>query len=349
MNEMELLARLRADMPSGPVPARAANVLRDAIGGEKASTTAGPAPRPPAPRAERRHERAAGGRWGRTWRPLVAGAVTLAVVGAVALGQFLVSARSTPSPGQIGAAAAATARAQPSVQPGQWVLWTHTQVGCSAGNGVQRTWTTANAGTDAFLYHHKWQFTKGSSPGPGSSENLVGTSTCRQQPAVLVQPAQGGGMVTISGSSDAEVQAASQGPPQLSYASLGSLPRSPDALARYLGRLLLPPGTGLGRGGSRAFFLIYTVLSTYVLPPRLTAELYLALGAIPGLTVDPHATDVAGRPGIGLVLPMGPGSRLTQEIVLAPRTYHLLGYQVLREQRVQSGNAILLREFVHRP
>ena len=347
MNEMELLARLRADMPAGPVPARAASVLQDAIGGEKVSATTRPAPRPAAPRTERRHDPATGARWGRTWRPLAAGAVTLAVVAGVALGQFLVSARSTPSPGQISAAAAATALAQPSVRPGQWVLWTEEQAGCSAGKGAERTWTTADAGNEAFLYHHKWQFMYGSNRGSESMTNVGATTTCRQQPAVLVQPAPGGGTVTIS--SVAQLGAAQQGPPQLSYTDLGSLPRDPGALALHLGGLRLPSGTGLGRGGPQAFFLIYTVLSTYVLPPRLTAELYQALGDIPGLTVDPHAADVTGRPGIGLALPMGPGSGLTQEIVLAPRTYHLLGYQLLRERRVRSGTAILRLKFVHKP
>jgi hypothetical protein len=212
---------------------------------------------------------------------------------------------------------------------------------------VERTWTTADAGNEAFLYHHKWQIMYGSNSGSESTTNIAATTACHQQPAVLVQPAPSGGTITIS--SAAQLEAAQPGPPQLSYPDLGSLPRDPGALALDLGRLRLPSGTGLGRGGPQAFFLIYTVLSTYVLPPRLTAELYQALGDIPGLTVDPHAADVAGRPGIGLMLPMAAGSRLTQEIVLAPRTYHLLGYQLLRERRVRSGTAILRLRFVHRP
>ena len=353
MNEMELLARLRADMPAGPVPARAASVLQDAIGGEKASTASGPALRPPAPRDERGHDPATSGRWGRTWRPLAAGAVTLAVAAGVALAQFLGSAGGTASPDQIGAAAAATARAQPGVRPRQWVLWTDQSVGCGV-RGVQRAWMTADAGTQAYLNGHKWQFTTssglGAGIGPGAaSTTLVAVSTCREQPAVLILPGRGGGTVTVSGRSEADIEAAQSESPQLSYAGLGSLPGDPGALERYLGQLHLQSAAGLGRGGPQAFLLIYTALSTYVLPPGLTAELYQALGDIPGLTVDPHATDVAGRPGIGLMLPMAPGSRLTQEIVLAPRTYHLLGYQVLRQRRVQSGNAILHRKFVQRP
>ncbi len=38
---------------------------------------------------------------------------------------------------------------------------------------------------------------------------------------------------------------------------------------------------------------------TYLMPPSLTAELYRALGNIPGVTVNQHAVNVAGRAGIG--------------------------------------------------
>lgn len=353
MNEMELLARLRADMLAGPVPARAMNVLQDAIGDERDSRPALVADREPPSCPRRGHQPATGGGWGRTWRPLTAGAVTLAVAAGVAIAQFLVSAGSTPSPAQIGAAAAATALAQPAVRPGQWVLWTNMPFGC-ADQGVQRTWTTADLGSQAFLSQHRWHFTPSSGEGVGISHGsmsatLVGTATCRSQPAVLPTPGRGGGTVTISGRSDADLEAAASGQPTLSYAGLRLLPGDPGALERYLGGLRVPPSAGLGRGGAQAFFLIYTALSTYVLPPRLTAELYQALGDIPGLTVDARAADVTGRPGLGLVVPMRPGSRLTQEIVLAPRSYRLLGYQVLRHGRVLSGNAILRRVFVHRP
>lgn len=52
----------------------------------------------------------------------------------------------------------------------------------------------------------------------------------------------------------------------------------------------------------RAVGVIGQLLSCYVMPPRLTAELYRALGDIPGVTVDDHAVDVAGQPGIGFLL-----------------------------------------------
>jgi hypothetical protein len=357
MSEMELLARLRADLPAGPVPASAASALQAAIGGEKDLAASRPAGRDRARSTGHGSRRMTSGRWARTWRPLAAGGLTMAVAAGVAVAQFLLPARTFPSPGQVAGGAAAAAVARPGVRPGQWVYWKNVTVGCTPG-GVERTWTTADAGNTAYLYHHRFRFT-GSS---GGSTGSVGSTTimaqavpiCHHQPVLItqsagvVQPARAGGTLTISGPSPDQVTAAETGQPQFSYASLDSLPRDPQALAGYLGRLRLPV-TDLGRGDDQAFFLTYALLSTYVLPPRLTAELYQALGDLPGLTVDRHAADVAGRTGIGLRLPLRRGSGLTQELVFSPRSYRLLGYQVLRQHHVVSGTAFLRRALVPRP
>jgi hypothetical protein len=50
---------------------------------------------------------------------------------------------------------------------------------------------------------------------------------------------------------------------------------------------------------TRAFAVIGTMPQSYVKPPRFTAELYRALGDIPGVTVDRNAVSVAGQRGIG--------------------------------------------------
>jgi hypothetical protein len=65
-----------------------------------------------------------------------------------------------------------------------------------------------------------------------------------------------------------------------------------------------------------------------VMPPALTAELYRVLGNIPGVTVDRHAADIAGRHGIGfrIALPDGQGAGF-DELILDPRTYALMGQQ----------------------
>jgi RNA polymerase sigma-70 factor (ECF subfamily) len=108
------------------------------------------------------------------------------------------------------------------------------------------------------------------------------------------------------------------------YTDLGSLPRSPQALLHHLATL--PPLRGDGPAPVREFSDIEELLATYVMPPRLTAELYRALGDVPGVTVDTHAVDVAGRTGVGFLraLPSLQGGG-AEEVILSPHSYRLMG------------------------
>ena len=110
------------------------------------------------------------------------------------------------------------------------------------------------------------------------------------------------------------------------YADLGSLPRSPKALDRYLGRLL---PSSFGPVGDREFLIIEEMLTAYEMPPALTAEFYRALGGIPGITVDTHAVDVAGRHGVAFTLKKPVALGVTPEIIVNPRTYQLMASEVL--------------------
>ncbi len=89
------------------------------------------------------------------------------------------------------------------------------------------------------------------------------------------------------------------------YTALRRLPRSPQALDRYLSRLPALWGRGPMTTSQRAYARIEELLTSYVMPPRLTAELYLALGDLPGITVDRHVVDLAGRPGAAFAMPEG--------------------------------------------
>lgn len=111
----------------------------------------------------------------------------------------------------------------------------------------------------------------------------------------------------------------------IAYADLGSLPRDPVALDRYLAGLAL---RGWGPAPVREFEVIKDLLITYVMPPALTAELYRALGNIPGVTIDRHAVDLAGRHGIGfkVALPAGQGAGF-DELILDPETFAVMGQQ----------------------
>jgi hypothetical protein len=95
-----------------------------------------------------------------------------------------------------------------------------------------------------------------------------------------------------------------------------------------------------GRHRPRAFGAIVDMLQTYVMPPQLTAELYRALADIPGVTVDPHAVDVAGRPGVGFAFDVIPRSGDKQELVINPHTYRLMAVQLVRDRRGPDGHVV---------
>jgi hypothetical protein len=140
----------------------------------------------------------------------------------------------------------------------------------------------------------------------------------------------------------------------VSYAGLSSLPKDPVALDRYIADL---PLHGWGPVPVRQFEVIKDLLITYVMPPALTAELYQALGNIPGVTVDRHATDIAGRHGIGfkIAIPAEQGGGF-DELILDPQTFGLMGQQLTLGQaagakagQILSGVAILKSALVSGP
>jgi hypothetical protein len=162
---------------------------------------------------------------------------------------------------------------------------TASRPGSSAGAGGMRcgssapSWTTADSGKAAYLWKGKVVLM----PFPRCVHSAGCQSIGQPVPATLPD---GQGQVVIGDAGKIPV----------SYIGLSSLPRSPVALDRYLAGL---PLRGWGPAPVREFEVIKELLTTYVMPPALTAELYRALGNIPGVTVDHDAVDAAGRRGIG--------------------------------------------------
>jgi hypothetical protein len=127
------------------------------------------------------------------------------------------------------------------------------------------------------------------------------------------------------------------------YSQLSSLPADPAALDTYLAHVSYRHPTAIDTEVS-AFSEIEQLLTTYVLPPSLVAELYHALADIPTVTVREHVTDIAGRSGVAFFLPQTPnvyphaaglpsdeqssngsaGSE-NQELILSTTNYHVLG------------------------
>jgi hypothetical protein len=62
------------------------------------------------------------------------------------------------------------------------------------------------------------------------------------------------------------------------------------------------------------------MLMNYVLPPKLEAEVYQALAAIPAVTVDSHVAAIDGRAGVAFVLPPTRQSEKKQSSSTRPTT-----------------------------
>ena len=163
---------------------------------------------------------------------------------------------------------AAVAATRPNVRPGQWVYWqekTVTAPGKAAGPAGHETfqvWTTADSRKAAYLskgrvvlmtfppYLHGAGCQSIGQPVPVAlpdGQGKDGHRGCREDRGQLRRPA---------------LAAAQPG-------CAGPLPREPSA-AR------------MGPTPVREFEVIKELLTTYVMPPALTAELYLGLGQHPG-------------------------------------------------------------------
>jgi hypothetical protein len=237
--------------------------------------------------------------------------------------------------------AAAAAAARPEVPPGQWVYWQEKSYASPDGalRPAFEVWTTADGTGAALLSRSKVMLLPCAQPsvGPRNSCQFIG------QPIV---------MTGDRGENDGF--GATSGKIPVPYAGLSSLPRDPVALDRYLAALPLP---GWGPVPVREFEILKELLTTYVMPPALTAELYQALGNIPGVTVDRHATDIAGRHGIGfrIALPTSQGAGF-DELILDPATFAVMGQQLTLGQaagvkagQIMLGTAVLKTALVSGP
>jgi hypothetical protein len=131
------------------------------------------------------------------------------------------------------------------------------------------------------------------------------------------------GMVTYGDNASVGVDTGDYIP---SYSQLGSLPASPAALNAYLVTLVYPNSKATPlQQDQAAFSVIDDMLENYVLPPKLQAEVYQALAAIPVVTVDPHVTAIDGQSGVAFVMPATPQSE-KQEIILNSSDYQFLGH-----------------------
>ena len=352
MNEMEQLQHLRSEVPGSLPVTHAQSALLTAIREETVPPAAsGPATRP---LGRGRPWRRTGTAAQRRLRLAMAGGLSLAVTGGVITTLAIQAGDSPAGKGltaqELAYRTAAVALAQPDVPPGHWVYWREKTAGGKPAGGFQ-VWTTADARKAAYVYRGKVHVIKA----PAAPMMRHGKVVLRHgrpvrkaggqfigQPEVFVLP-HGQGVTYGSVSGTVPIR----------YADLGSLPRSPRALDRYLGRLKL---SGWGPARVREFEVIKILLTTYVMPPGLTAELYWALADIPGVTADNRASDIAGRRGVGFAIALPPSAGGGKdEIIINPRTYRLMGQRLVAAHapgsraKILSGTAILHTALVAGP
>ena len=113
-----------------------------------------------------------------------------------------------------------------------------------------------------------------------------------------------------------------------------AMPTTASAMSAYLAKT---QGVRLGDINDVAKVVGGIFQSDYLLPAQ-RAALYEFLASTPGLTLERHVKDVAGRPGIGVGWSFMGSSAV---LIFDPRTYTLLGITTRGEQGQVGGGALL--------
>ena len=309
MNEMELLSRLREEVPLAGA-ARAEGMILDALRGPGAGRNLPP---PPGRGAMRPRS---------TRRLAVAGVLCLALATGVVLAETD-SSGSSPHPAAAGPSAglphpattgpvtvqllaenaAAGALAGPHLRPGQWV---YRKIGYADERGKFRTfqnWLTADTSCE----------------GSGGTGKVCG----------ITSPWPPG---SYWGSA-------------IPSSVLRALPADPAALVRYLTGL--GSSWTAAESDGFAFQALDQTLQYIAMPAWRTAEIYRALADIRGVTLDTRAVDSAGRHGVAFrhALAAGPGSL---ELIFSRESYRLMGAQ-LSSPDARYSFAYLRQAFVSGP
>jgi len=343
VNELELLASLRAEVPapdSAPVEHAVMTALREQdrlpIGARRRTQDAGrrrPSSRTRPARTRRRWE-----------RPVLAGALGLALgAGAFAAvgladrqgtphapsrdqvvawsGQPTAPWQARPSYGRASSATelvdfatrVAAALASPP-KPGEWIV-VKTEFADSSGGGGGYLFGPADERKVDLTWYRSGGCEVASVPSVAASlppaRTVVGQLT--------IDP--NGGAVGCTPDSTLG------GWKSVSYSYLSSLPSDPAALEQVL--LANDPPTGTMTRDDAIYDAIYTLFSDgpsqgVLIPPNLEAALYRVLQQLPGVHFE-TAADLAGRTGLGFWR-VGEGY-LKQELVIDPVTYTFMGYE----------------------
>jgi hypothetical protein len=309
MTEMQLLTRFRAEVPLREPSSRAEHLLLTEC--QLAQ---------PAPVAAPRRKPAGGmGTRARVHRLAIAGGLGVVLGAGLLAGQALPAgdAPAVASAADLARHAAAAAAARPAYRAGQWFYeqlesdmprLPAAAYGAPSRNWTVQYWRTAGP-SGGFMVREAWL-----------DQGRLRFTGFRAWPP---------GMIT--------------------YRELRALPADPQALINALAVrpgpvLLLGPWFNRTKFASspetlRVFWSIASILTSFIPAPRQAAELYTALGMLPGLRVDHGATDIAGRPGVAFELVIG---RTRLELILNPHDFGFMGLSyVSPASRDVQGFAVL--------
>jgi hypothetical protein len=336
MNELELIARLRDEVPLDASDAIEQSVLATIRASDGAPRTGvGRA------RRARRGSSGLGSRWLRP-RPVLASVLALAICAGAGIG-VVVSRHPARPPQPQTQAIAWTGRPmapwQVTGQPSFGRARTEAQL-------IAYVTRAAAAAPKTAPKPHEWVAVKIESAqssgggggymfGPPDERQVTlqwfRVDGCAQTSPIMVSPSLPP-TKTVSGTLTLEQASCDQsdqaGWKSYGYQYLNSLPTDPAALESVI-LANNPPGQYLPTRTDRIFSAIYNLLANSepigaVIPPKLSAALYQVLRDLPGVHFE-NDTDLAGRSGLGFYAVLEGYDK--EELVIDPVTYAYMGYK----------------------
>jgi hypothetical protein len=357
MNELDLLTRLRDEIPLAEPSAAVEGIVLAGLRGEGIAGPVGldalfsgpsGASRPSRPGATAVHASSGRRAHSRTRRRLCLAAAGVAGVVAAAAGIAAVGKgpQPTPPPPPIAWSGRVTVMPQDSGYPSVGRAHTEAQLVDYATRVAAVTPGRAPA-------PHDWVYIEteeaNSTAGHGAfmfgppNERIVGlqwirvdwkeyAGLSRSIPASLPPGTKVRGQISISPGGGGTLG----GWKSVSYAYLSSLPTDPAKLAAVI-LAANTPGMPWHTGPDNVtiFTAIQTLLTGQTdgvwIPPKLAVTMYRLLQVLPGVRFD-SATDLAGRTGLGFYMVIG---YYKQELVINPVTYTFMGEETVAVQAHQ--------------
>jgi hypothetical protein len=320
MDEMDLLTAMRDEVPLAPPSPTAERLFRAGL------TADNPSERPRPTRRLRFLPGVVDARGQLRWQRLAIPAVLAVGLTAALVTISLPQGSGTPpSQASEGPPAGTTISAQlladmaskvvlsqPPVKPDQWV-YQKIENYTAPTKGI-----TSNVPSKAVQVQTQWVMADGADQqwGPVNGHMIGGL--------VLTGPSAKAGEKILASAASA-------------YSKLSSLPKNPAALEAYFADNIAYHNPTPALRAEQAYIKIQSMLSSEILPPSLTAELYHAFADIPGIIAEKNVKDISGQTGVEFILPQSPYS-VNLGTILSATTYQYLG------QATWSGHAPYVRE-----